>query len=178
MYVRFSLIATLKEYQRKRDFSKTPEPPPRIEKKPSEDLRFVIQKHHARNLHYDLRLEREGVLKSWAIPKEPPRTAGIRRLAIETEDHPIGYEEFEGVIPEGEYGAGTVEIWDRGSYRRAEWEENSIVFEVNAKKLKGTFCLIKLKPKEHDDQSWLFFRKKEDATTKSTKGKNHEAHEG
>jgi DNA ligase D-like protein (predicted 3'-phosphoesterase) len=154
-------MPTLKEYQRKRDFTKTPEPPPRLKEKPSGDLCFVIQKHHARNLHYDLRLEREGVLKSWAIPKEPPRSAGIKRLAVETEDHPIGYEAFEGVIPEGEYGAGTVTIWDRGSYLPVEWDGKSIVFEVNAKKLKGTFCLIKLKPKEPDDKNWLFFRKKD-----------------
>jgi DNA ligase D-like protein (predicted 3'-phosphoesterase) len=155
------LKPTLKEYQRKRNFSKTPEPPPRAGEKTAGDLRFVIQKHHARNLHYDLRLEREGVLKSWAIPKEPPRSAGIKRLAVETEDHPIGYEAFEGVIPEGEYGAGTVEIWDRGSYLPVEWEDTGIVFEVNAKTLQGTFCLIKLKPKEPDDKNWLFFRKKD-----------------
>jgi len=155
------LKPTLKEYQRKRNFSKTPEPPPPAGEQPSGDLRYVIQKHHARNLHYDLRLEREGVLKSWAVPKEPPRSAGIKRLAVETEDHPIGYEEFEGVIPQGEYGAGTVKIWDRGSYLPVEWHEKSIVFEVNARKLKGTFCLIKLKPKEPDDKNWLFFRKKD-----------------
>jgi len=155
------LKTSLKEYQRKRDFSKTPEPLPRVPEKPSEALRFVIQKHHARNLHYDLRLEHEGVLKSWAVPKEPPRTAGIKRLAVETEDHPIGYEAFEGEIPEGEYGAGTVKIWDSGSYLPVEWEEKSIVFEVKAKRLQGTFCLIKLKPKEKDDRNWLFFRKKD-----------------
>jgi DNA ligase D-like protein (predicted 3'-phosphoesterase) len=154
-------MSTLKDYQRKRDFSKTPEPPPPAGEQPSGALRYVIQKHHARNLHYDLRLEREGVLKSWAIPKEPPRSAGIKRLAVETEDHPIGYEEFEGVIPEGEYGAGTVTIWDRGSYLPVEWDGKSIVFEVHAKQLKGTFCLIKLKPKEPDDKNWLFFRKKD-----------------
>ena len=154
-------MSNLKDYTSKRDFGKTPEPPARVEEKPLGDLRFVIQKHNARNLHYDLRLERDGVLKSWAIPKEPPRSAGIKRLAVETEDHPIGYEEFEGEIPEDSYGAGTVKIWDRGSYLPVEWEEKSIVFEVKAKKLKGTFCLIKLKPKENDDKNWLFFRKKD-----------------
>jgi DNA ligase D-like protein (predicted 3'-phosphoesterase) len=154
-------MSPLKEYQRKRDFSKTPEPPPRVPEKPSEALRFVIQEHHARNLHYDLRLEREGVLKSWAIPKEPPRTSGIKRLAVETEDHPVGYGEFEGEIPQGEYGAGTVAIWDRGSYLPLEWEDTSIVLQVKAKKLKGTFCLIKLKPTDADDKNWLFFRKKD-----------------
>lgn len=152
---------SLKEYRRKRDFRKTPEPPPDEEGKPSDVLRFVIQKHQARNLHYDVRLERDGVLKSWAMPKEPPRSAGIKRLAVETEDHPIGYEEFEGEIPEGEYGAGTVTIWDSGSYIPIEWGEKSIVFDVQATKLKGTFCLIKLNPKEQNDRNWLFFRKKD-----------------
>lgn len=152
-------VADLKDYHSKRDFEKTPEPRAGFGARPSRDLRFVIQKHKARHLHYDMRLEREGVLKSWALPKEPSCNAGVKRLAVATEDHPLGYEEFEGEIPEGNYGAGTVEIWDRGSYLPIEWKEGLIVFEVKAQKLTGTFCLVKLKPKEKDDKNWLFFKK-------------------
>ena len=108
------------------------------------------------------------MLKSWAVPKTPPSEAGIKRLAVATEDHPLGYEDFEGTIPEGNYGAGTVQIWDRGSYIPVEWKENTIVFEVKAQKLEGAYCLVKLKPKEREDRNWLFFKKKAE-TTKSTK---------
>ena len=119
---------------------------------------FVIQKHAARRLHYDLRLEMDGVLKSWAVPKEPPKTAGIKRLAVQVEDHPIEYADFEGIIPEGHYGAGKVEIWDRGSYILKERTDNKIVFELNGEKLKGTYVLLKFK----GDKNWLFFKKKGD----------------
>jgi DNA ligase D-like protein (predicted 3'-phosphoesterase) len=151
---------TLKNYLEKRDFKKTPEPQVLKKKKTSKDLIFAIQKHRASHLHFDLRLERDGVLKSWAIPKTPPTKEGIKRLAVATEDHPLGYEDFEGIIPEGNYGAGTVAIWDRGKYIPVEWKENIIVFEVKAKKLKGAFCLVKLKPKQSKDKNWLFFKKK------------------
>ena len=119
---------------------------------------FVIQKHAARRLHYDLRLEMDGVLKSWAVPKEPPKTAGVKRLAVQVEDHPIEYADFEGIIPEGHYGAGKVEIWDRGSYILKERTDKKIVFELNGEKLKGTYVLLKFK----GDRNWLFFKKKED----------------
>jgi DNA ligase D-like protein (predicted 3'-phosphoesterase) len=157
-------MSNLKQYNEKRDFSKTPEPSGGDREKSSQDLIFVIQKHHARHLHYDMRLERDGVLKSWAIPKGPPSAPGIKRLAVETEDHPLGYQDFEGEIPEGNYGAGKVEVWDKGSYISIEWKESVIVFEVKAEKLEGTFCLVKLKPKEVKDKNWLFFRKKSGAT--------------
>ncbi|MCK4243927.1 3'-phosphoesterase, partial [Candidatus Bathyarchaeota archaeon] len=113
----------LEEYRSKRDFTKTSEPEAEI-KEARKDLIYVIQKHQARNLHWDLRLEREGVLKSWAVPKEPPAREGVKRLAVAVEDHPVDYASFEGTIPKGEYGAGTVEIWDKGSYTSEKWKEN------------------------------------------------------
>lgn len=116
---------------------------------------YVIQEHHATHLHYDLRLEMDGVLKSWAIPKEPVDKKGVKKLAIQTEDHPLEYADFEGEIPEGLYGAGLVKIWDKGSYRLIERNEDKIVFEIFGNKLKGKFCLIKLKGKE---KNWLFFK--------------------
>ena len=116
---------------------------------------YVIQEHHATRLHYDLRLEMDGVLKSWAIPKVPPLEKGVKRLAIETEDHSLDYADFEGVIPEGLYGAGRVKIWDRGTYELEERTEDKIVFRVNGKKLKGRYCLIKFRGRE---KSWLFFK--------------------
>lgn len=120
---------------------------------------FVIQKHYASHLHYDFRIEREGVLKSWAVPKEPPAAAGIKRLAVQVEDHPLGYENFEGEIEEGLYGAGTVKIWDKGNYIPKEYSYNKIVIELKGKKLKGDYCLIKLKPNLPKDKNWLFFKK-------------------
>lgn len=121
---------------------------------------FVIHKHKASHLHYDLRLEKDGVLKSWAIPKEPPKAGGIRRLAIHVEDHPLSYADFEGEIEEGSYGAGLVEIWDKGVYEPLKFESNEIIIELKGKKLKGPYCLIKLKSNQPKDKSWLFFKKK------------------
>ena len=95
---------------------------------------FVIQKHHARNLHWDSRLEMDGVLKSWAVPKEPPTESGIKRLAIQVEDHDLDYADFEGEIPEGEYGAGTVEIWDKGMYSLMDRKPKKIMFELHGEK--------------------------------------------
>lgn len=130
--------------------------PPKLSKQPI----FVVQKHKATHLHYDFRIENEGVLKSWAIPKEPPQEVGIKRLAIQVEDHEVGYEDFEGVIPEGSYGAGKVEIWDKGFYSPVKLEANEIIIDLKGKKLKGLYCLIKLKPKLKKDKNWLFFKKK------------------
>lgn len=119
---------------------------------------FVIHKHQATNLHWDLRLEVDGVLKSWAVPKEPPKKAGIKRLAIQVEDHPLDYADFEGEIPEGEYGAGTVEIWDNGEYDLLEREIQSLKFKLFGKKCKGIYVLFRF-PKA-GDRAWLFFKTK------------------
>jgi DNA ligase D-like protein (predicted 3'-phosphoesterase) len=122
---------------------------------------YVVQRHRARRLHYDLRLEMDGVLKSWAVPKEPPTEEGVKRLAVQVEDHPLGYEDFEGVIPEGSYGAGEVEIWDRGKYALKERREDRLVFELRGRKLRGTYCLLRFRKGE--PRNWLFFRVKRTA---------------
>ena len=119
---------------------------------------FVIHKHFARNLHFDLRLEMGGVLKSWAVPKEPPTIKGIKRLAIQVEDHPLNYADFEGEIPKGNYGAGKVEIWDAGTYELDDLKRDKIEFELHGKKLKGKYVLVKTKYGKQKDKSWLFFK--------------------
>jgi DNA ligase D-like protein (predicted 3'-phosphoesterase) len=150
---------TLSEYKQKRNFSETAEPGDSAvinESKENNELIFVVQKHDASHLHYDLRLEVAGVLKSWAVPKTPPDEPGVKRLAVETEDHPIEYAHFEGVIPEGNYGAGTVEIWDKGKFIPGKIENNEIIFRLEGNKLNGSFALIRLK----NSKNWLFFKKK------------------
>ncbi len=123
-----------------------------------EDRIYSIQKHDASQLHYDLRLEKDGVLKSWAVPKEPPTELQKKRLAIQVEDHDLDYAFFEGEIEEGRYGAGTVELWDRGSYEVVSWKENKIVVDIDGKKLRGEYVLVRFKPEEEPD-NWLFFKK-------------------
>jgi DNA ligase D-like protein (predicted 3'-phosphoesterase) len=118
---------------------------------------FVVHKHQATHLHWDLRLEMEGVLKSWAVPKEPPVEEGTKRLAIEVEDHDISYADFEGEITGG-YGAGKVEIWDKGKYELVEKKKDEIVVDFKGKKLKGKYVLIKFK--KAGEKNWLFFKKK------------------
>ena len=112
-----------KKYEEKRDFSRTPEPPPRQQTGGAGPLTFTVQKHSARRLHYDFRLEVDGVLKSWAVPAGPSADSRVRRLAVMVEDHPLDYASFEGVIPEGEYGGGQVIVWDRGTYSPDEGGE-------------------------------------------------------
>ena len=147
----------LSEYASKRNFEVTTEP--KGEEKRGDNLIFVIQEHHARRLHYDLRLENGGVLKSWAVPKGMPESPRQRHLAVETEDHPIGYANFEGSIPEGQYGAGTVKIWDKGHYQTKVWEDNKIEFTLNGQRLKGRYILVRLK--KAGDKDWLLLKGKE-----------------
>lgn len=125
----------------------------------SEEKTYSIQKHDATTLHYDLRLEKEGVLKSWAVPKRPSQNPSDKRLAIQMEDHTLDYAFFEGEIKEGRYGAGNVELWDKGTYETVKWEENEIIVNINGKKLKGDYVLIRFQP-DKDPKNWLFFKKK------------------
>ncbi len=125
--------------------------------------KYLIHRHHARHLHYDLRLEMDGVLKSWAIPKEPSMDPKVKRLAIQVEDHPLEYGDFEGEIPEGHYGAGRVEIWDSGEYDLINRKDWKLIIDIHGQRLKGKFVLVKIKPKDKEkDNNWLFFKKKED----------------
>jgi len=117
--------------------------------------RFTVQKHKATHLHYDFRLEMDNVLKSWAVPKEPPTMPGVRRLAVQVEDHALDYIDFEGTIPEGQYGAGTVEIWDKGTYTLKNRTDKIIEFTLQGSRLKGNYALINFK-----ENNWLLIRKK------------------
>ena len=159
------MMEKLSKYFKKRNFSKSPEPKTSKRHKAGKEAipvcrqaRFVIQRHQATHLHYDFRLEKDGVLKSWAIPKEPPIEPNIKRLAIRVEDHPLDYADFEGEIPQGLYGAGKVEIWDKGTYVLQEWGSQKIIFELKGNRLKGNYCLLRLKPKLTEDKNWLFFK--------------------
>lgn len=167
----------LKEYWEKRDFSRTPEP--HGGKRAQGGLNFVVHKHDASTLHYDLRLEIGGVLKSWAVPKGPSMKPGDKRLAIPTEDHPLDYIDFEGVIPEGQYGAGTVLSWDRGSFENLSKEgEREVPLEeglekghllvfLKGEKLKGGFALTRFR--RGKKELWLLIKSR-DEYAKSTAG--------
>lgn len=145
---------SLQKYQAQRKFNVTPEPRGEVLEKNL--ARFVVQEHHARNLHYDFRLEIEGVLKSWAVPKGVPEAAGIKRLAVQVEDHPVDYINFSGTIPEGEYGAGEVFIWDKGKYEllAGDLDKGSLKFKLNGKKLKGDYALVRMK----EGKNWLIYK--------------------
>lgn len=165
---------SLKKYKKKRDFKKTPEPKG-VVKKDKGQLKFVVQKHDARNLHYDLRLEVNGVLKSWAVPKGPSMKPSEKRLAVMTENHPMNYRKFEGVIPEGNYGAGVVMVWDEGTYSvlgckdkkesekamKSGLKKGAVAIVLNGKKLKGGFSLAKMKGK-----NWLLIKRKDEYVSK------------
>src|SRR3979411_770384 len=156
-------MASLTEYTKKRHFNKTPEPGP--EKKRTKSGRiFVIQKHRATALHYDFRLEADGVLKSWAVPKGPSMDPNVKRLAMQVEDHPVDYADFEGVIPAGEYGGGTVMVWDYGVYAPENTENVSralakgeLKFTVLGQKLKGSFVLVRTR-----ERQWLLIKHRDE----------------
>jgi len=161
----------LETYRRKRDFSKTTEPAPALPRSSSQGSRrrFVIQKHNASHLHYDFRLEMHGVLKSWAVPKGPPVKEDERRLAMATEDHPIEYLDFEGIIPKGQYGGGTVMVWDIGTYDLAEgnYYRGYLRFFLNGAKLKGEWTLTRLPSDER--QKWQLLKTNGNTRTISRK---------
>ncbi|MFN3602838.1 MAG: ATP-dependent DNA ligase [Dietzia sp.] len=141
-----AVVTSLDEYRRKRDRRRTPEPfdgEVDTDRSDGEGPIFVIQEHHARRLHFDLRLEHHGVLASWAVPKNLPTEPKDRRLAVNTEDHPLGYETFEGTIPKGEYGAGTMTVWDRGTYECEKWREDEIIVWLNGERVSGRYVLVR-----------------------------------
>ncbi|HXE72893.1 MAG TPA: non-homologous end-joining DNA ligase, partial [Candidatus Nitrosotenuis sp.] len=156
---------SLQEYEGKRRFQETPEPPPTV---PAEaGRRFCVQRHHARHLHYDFRLEAEGVLKSWAVPRGPSMVAGEKRLAVQVEDHPVDYLFFEGVIPPGNYGAGTVMVWDLGTYEvlgdgdfAEQMRRGDLKLRLHGSKLRGDFALVHTR--RPDDKGWLLIKKKDE----------------
>ena len=156
----------LAEYKKKRSFDKTPEPGPK-EKRTRTGRMFVIQKHRATQLHYDFRLEVDGVLKSWAVPKGPSLDPSVKRLAMQVEDHPVDYAKFEGVIPEGEYGGGTVMVWDYGTYKpegdedaAKALEKGDFKFTLDGEKLKGSWVLVKTR-----NRQWLLIKHRDYYTT-------------
>jgi len=161
--------APLTEYNRKRDFTRTAEPAGKVPKPRGKTLHFVIQKHAASHLHYDFRLELDGVMKSWAVPKGPSLDPSVRRLAMEVEDHPIAYNTFEGTIPQGEYGGGTVMLWDRGTYEadddggsaslRRGYEKGELRFEMHGKRLRGGFVLARLR--RPGRPQWLLIKRRD-----------------
>jgi len=174
----------LEEYKRKRRFEETPEPLPKVEKKSGH--RFVVQKHRATRLHYDFRLELDGVLKSWAVPKGPSLDPADKRLAMQVEDHPVSYFDFEGIIPEGNYGAGTVMVWDVGTWEplspqpvngryvpgtdaeaRAMLEKGDLKFRLHGKRLNGDFALIHMKSRRAGSKGteWLLIKKQDEYST-------------
>jgi len=161
-----SKFGRLAEYNRRRSFGVTPEPAGKLGRVRKEALEFVIQKHRASSLHYDFRLEHDGVMLSWAVPKGPSLDPSNKRFAMQTEDHPIEYNRFEGVIPEGEYGGGTVMIWDRGTWE-PEVEDvdralakGDLKFTLHGQKLRGSWVLVRMR-----DRQWLLIKHRDKAAS-------------
>jgi bifunctional non-homologous end joining protein LigD len=163
----------LTEYRRKRDFAKTREPRGGAARR-AKKLEFVVQKHAASHLHYDLRLELDGVMKSWAVPKGPSLDPTVKRLAMQVEDHPIEYNTFEGTIPQGEYGGGSVMLWDRGTYTyggddpdpmqglRRGYEKGDFKFVLNGKRLKGSWVLVRMRRGQPGKPQWLLIKHRDE----------------
>ncbi len=152
---------SLKKYHKKRDFDATGEPEGEAAPDGGEGTLFVVQEHAARRHHFDLRLEHDGVLVSFAVPKEIPQEPGEKRLAVRTDDHPLAYAAFEGTIPKGEYGAGEVALWDRGSYELVEWnDEEKIEVVLHGNRLEGKYALVRFRKAGEND--WLLLKAKEE----------------
>ena len=149
----------LAEYRRRRDPGRTPEPVPADGPLPhGDDDVFVIQEHHARRLHYDVRFEHDGVLVSWAAPKGLPTEMGVVHLAVHTEDHPLEYADFAGDIPKGEYGGGKVLIWDRGRYETEKWTDREIQVNLHGSRVQGRYVFFQ---KDPDQQDWMVRRRRD-----------------
>ncbi|MGE3611046.1 MAG: DNA polymerase ligase N-terminal domain-containing protein [Bacteriovoracaceae bacterium] len=168
----------LKDYKKKRDFKKSTEPSGIKKRSRKKKLIFVVQEHHARNLHYDFRLEIDGVLKSWAIPKGPSLDPKDKRLAVQTEDHPLDYAKFAGTIPKGEYGAGKVLIWDHGTWESEEddteeaLKKGHLEFSLNGRRLKGKWILVRTHYGEKEtDNNWLLIKREDQKKVRSVKKK-------
>jgi bifunctional non-homologous end joining protein LigD len=171
----------LTEYRRKRDFTRTREPRGAARKR-SPKLAYVIQKHAASRLHFDLRLELDGVMKSWAVPKGPSLDPAVKRLAIQVEDHPVEYNAFEGTIPKGEYGGGTVMVWDKGTYTaagetddpeealREGYRKGDFKFILRGKRLKGSWVLVRTRGRGGGNRrdQWLLIKHRDDAADPET----------
>lgn len=167
--------ASLSRYKKKRRFEQTPEPEGSVGKSGAR-LSYVIQRHDARRLHYDFRLELDGVLKSWAVPKGPSTVVGEKRLAVEVEDHPLDYGHFEGAIPEGHYGAGHVLVWDEGTWRpkgdpHEGLKKGKLSFELAGKRLKGGFALVRLRRSSEKKAQWLLLKEKDEFAGKAGTGR-------
>src|SRR5215210_5897362 len=170
--------ASLAEYRAKRDFRKTAEPAPEVPVKKHKQSLFVVQEHHASKLHYDFRLEYDGVLKSWAVPREPSMDPADKRLAVQVEDHPVSYATFSGTIPTGAYGAGRVYIWDHGTYEPAPGaapfdvglEAGKVEFVLHGEKLQGRFTLVRMGG-GRGKKNWLLIKGRDQYARRSEDGK-------
>jgi bifunctional non-homologous end joining protein LigD len=167
-------VGSLERYNEKRDFTKTAEPAGE-KKKSASKLRFVVQKHAASHLHFDFRLELDGVMKSWAVPKGPSYDPTVKRLAMEVEDHPIEYNKFEGTIPKGQYGGGTVMIWDRGTYEpesgggedalREGYKRGDLKFIMHGERMQGSWVLVRTRRADRGKNQWLLIKHRDELAT-------------